>query len=61
VQEGKNVAPVGILIIFDVSHIQNYEEELEAQNTKIWTLQVQQVEQEWTIEEPELSVKRRSP
>jgi hypothetical protein len=37
------------------------EEELEFQHTNIWTIQVQQVEKEWMIEEPELLEKRRSP
>jgi hypothetical protein len=55
-QRGTSIIP-----IFDVSHIQNYEEELDVQDTNIWTLQVQQVEEEWTIEEPELWDKMRSP
>jgi hypothetical protein len=47
--------------IFDSSCIQNYEEELEVQDTIIWAIQVQQVEQERTIDEPELSDKIRFP
>jgi hypothetical protein len=47
--------------ISDVSRIQNDEEELEVQDTNMWTHQVQQVEQEWMIEEPEILDKRRSP
>jgi hypothetical protein len=47
--------------ISDTSCIRNYEEELEVQDTNIWAFQVQQVEQERTIEEVKLSDKRRSP
>jgi hypothetical protein len=35
--------------IYDVSRIQDYEDELEVQDTNVWTLQVQQVEQDWMI------------
>jgi hypothetical protein len=49
------------ITIFYASCIQNYEEELEVQDTNIWAFQVQQVEKERTIEEPELLDKRISP
>jgi hypothetical protein len=38
----------------DVSHIRDYEEGMEVQGPNIWAFQVQQVEQEWTIEEPKI-------
>jgi hypothetical protein len=45
----------------DVCRIRYYEEGLEVQDSIICTFQIQEVEQEWTIEEPKLSDKGRSP